>query len=1129
MKHLPDGRAGIPSAICLRYLPLALIASGFILTNLPGQTDRTLDHGAKVLEPEKALQATLAGGQSHAYQFYLRAGEYARVVVEQRSVDLMVACFGPAGQEIFSADSSVIGDAETVEVIADVPGAYRLRITASESHAPSGRYEIALREIRPSTNRHRMRIAAARAFAAGMNSRKSDKREGFLQAISQVKQALGHWRAAEDRIEEATSLFTIGLLYIETADRQNALQYTTEAFAVAQSTTDQKIIGRALEAIGRVHNNFGDKRNAIEYCERALPLLRAVADRAGEANALDNAGVAYSGAGDKRKALVYFDQAVQIFRELQDRRLLAELAGNIGVAYDNLGEYERALESHESELVLARELADRSTEAVTLNNIASAYTGLGEFQKALDAYIAALEINRSLDNQWNVSINLNNIAWVYGQLGDRQHALNFYQRSLELIRKVNDQRRMAATLNNIASIYAELGDVRNAIEIHNEALTLRHAAGDADGEANSLNSLGSSYAKLGQREKARDFIERALAMHRNFGNRYMLARTLRGVGVFDREGGDPERARSSLEEALQISRAIRDRKGEAEMLAELAKVERDLGNPARVQERAAQALTKLESIRLTVMSPSLRASFLASVRDLQELQIETLMRLHVQQPEKGFGAAALLASERGRARSLLEMLGESGAEIRRGVDAALLTRERELGRLISAKAELQTRLLSGKHTENAAATAERELDALTVELEQVQSRIREASPQYVALTQPVPLDLSEIQTKVLDDNTVLLEYSLGAVRSFLWAVTPSSMDAFELPAKGVIESAAKRVYGLLTARNQRPAGETPAARLARIRQADEAYFEAAQEASRMLLSPAVARIRNKRLLIVGESVLQYLPFGALPEPGTDTPLIASHEIVTAPSASVVAILRQETAGRRPAAKALAVFADPVFHADDARIAPPDKTSVRSGSDLSMQDFARLRFSRAEADEITRLAGSGATLKALDFDASRETAMKPDLGDYRIVHFATHSLLNNEHPELSGVVLSLVDRRGRPQNGFLRLYDVYNLRLGADLVVLSACRTALGEEIKGEGLIGLSRGFLYAGAPRVVATLWEVDDRTTAEAMKKFYEGMLGRAERPAEALRSAQLALWKSRGWEAPYYWAAFTLEGEWH
>jgi len=309
----------------------------------------------------------------------------------------------------------------------------------------------------------------------------------------------------------------------------------------------------------------------------------------------------------------------------------------------------------------------------------------------------------------------------------------------------------------------------------------------------------------------------------------------------------------------------------------------------------------------------------------------------------------------------------------------------------------------------------------------------------------------------------------------------------------------------------------------------------------MLLSPAAVQIANKRPLIVGEGVLQYLPFGALPEPGSDVPLIANHEVVTAPSASVLALLRQETATRRRADRDLFIVADPVFSTDDARVvqrkpqliqaAFQDSTpgdGLRSGPLSGWQDFVRLRFSRNEAEEIAKLAGRETTALALDFDASRETVLQPDLSRYRIVHFATHSVLNNEHPELSGVVLSLVDPKGRQQNGFLRLYDVYNLRLGADLVVLSACQTALGGEIRGEGLIGLTRGFLYAGAPRVVASLWEVDDRTSAELMKRFYEAMLLRKERPAAALRAAQSALWKTKGWEAPYYWAAFTLQGEW-
>ena len=224
------------------------------------------------------------------------------------------------------------------------------------------------------------------------------------------------------------------------------------------------------------------------------------------------------------------------------------------------------------------------------------------------------------------------------------------------------------------------------------------------------------------------------------------------------------------------------------------------------------------------------------------------------------------------------------------------------------------------------------------------------------------------------------------------------------------------MYDLLTARKQRREGETPAARLARVRQADAAYPIAAQQLSRMLLDQAAGYLERKRLLIVAEGVLKYLPFGALPEPGTNAPLIMNHEIATAPSASVVALLRQQTAGRKPASKLLAVLADPVFHADDPCIAAPNTSRVRTVPARDMQGFARLRFSRTEAEEISRLAGPTATLKAVDFDASRETAMSPDLVGYRIIHFATHSLLNNAYPELSGVVLSLVDRSGRPQNG-----------------------------------------------------------------------------------------------------------------
>jgi CHAT domain-containing protein len=286
------------------------------------------------------------------------------------------------------------------------------------------------------------------------------------------------------------------------------------------------------------------------------------------------------------------------------------------------------------------------------------------------------------------------------------------------------------------------------------------------------------------------------------------------------------------------------------------------------------------------------------------------------------------------------------------------------------------------------------------------------------------------------------------------------------------------------------------------------------------------------------------------------PLVVQHEVVNLPSASVLSVLRSEAGERKRKTKTVAVLADPVFKAEDERLVKiavhartgatlsrPDpgvadaRMSVspqrlsRSLQDLGFGDsfeLDRLPFSRREASAILSVASPDLGMAALDFKASRTTALDPALADYRIVHFATHGFLDNEHPELSGLVLSLVDESGRQQNGLLQLQDIYNLNLPVDLVVLSACKTGLGKQIKGEGLLGLTRGFMYAGATRVIASLWEVDDAGTAELMKRFYRAMLKDGMRPAAALREAQIEMLREKRWEDPYYWAGFQIQGEW-
>jgi CHAT domain-containing protein len=303
----------------------------------------------------------------------------------------------------------------------------------------------------------------------------------------------------------------------------------------------------------------------------------------------------------------------------------------------------------------------------------------------------------------------------------------------------------------------------------------------------------------------------------------------------------------------------------------------------------------------------------------------------------------------------------------------------------------------------------------------------------------------------------------------------------------------------------------------------------------MLLAPLAGQLGHKRLAVVTEGALQYIPFAALKGPD-NVPLALDHEIVSLPSASTLGILRQQSASRTPAPRNVAVFGDPVFDRSDSRVTAGNSATAaetasesltRSAQDAGLGRFERLRATRAEAEAIAGFAGAKSS-KFLDFDATREAAMSADLSQYRMVHFAVHGLLNNVHPELSGLVFSLVDREGRARNGFLQAFEAYNLRLSADLVVLSACQTAVGDDVKGEGLLGLSRGFMYAGSPRVVASLWKVPDRATSDLMKHFYRAMLVDKLRPAAALRVAQLAIRKDPRTANPYFWAGFILQGEW-
>ncbi|WP_238178385.1 CHAT domain-containing protein [Calothrix sp. 336/3] len=884
------------------------------------------------------------------------------------------------------------------------------------------------------------------------------------------------------------------------------------ALVLWQKLGDKQWQATILTAIGRVYDSLGEKQEALKYYNQALPLFRAVGNKGGEATTLNNIGSVYDSLGEKQEALKYYNQA----------------------------------------LPLIRAVGNKGGEANTLNNIGLVYSDLGEKQEALKYYNQALPLFRAVGNKGGEATTLTGIGAVYSDLGEKQEALKFLNQALPLFRTVGDRRGEATTLINIGAVYSDLGEKQEALKYFNQALPLFRTVGDRRGEAATLTGIGAVYSDLGENQEALKYFNQALPLFRTVGDRRGEAATLSNIGLVYSDLGEKQEALKFLNQALPLIRAVDDHHGETGILGNLASLERKQGNLQASLKHIETAIQIIEALRSTYTDQNLKTQYFATVQGYYQFYIDLLMELHKKDPSKGYNTLAFNASERSRARSLIELLTESQAKIRKGVDPKLLQQETEIQQKIDAQEKLKIELSQQENinsTINKIAQADAQLNTLRAEYKELQNKIRISSPAYANIKYPQPLTLSQVQQQVLDEETVLLQYSLAAERSYLWMVTKTGMRSFELAKQSDIEELVENYRDLL---ENHPDEIIPV-------QLKEGQI-AARKLSQILLQPVVKELGNKRLLIVADGGLQSIPFGVLPIPslpinqqtgdGFKSFLLAKHEIVYSPSATVIAELRKDLQKRKPAEKALAIFADAVFGCEDRDctkrdtrlqslkgqktpriINRPDNTDVlalkraaKNNRDLE----GRLPATKKEAEGILSLFEKNSTFQAFDFAASRENVLNQSLNQYKIVHFATHGTANFENPELSGIVLSLFDSKGKGINGYLRLVDIFNLNLAAELVVLSACETGIGKETKGEGLMGLTRGFMYAGSPRLAVSLWNVNDESTSVLMQKMYKKMLQGKMTPAAALRAAQLEMLESKEYADAHYWAAFTLQGEW-
>lgn len=839
------------------------------------------------------------------------------------------------------------------------------------------------------------------------------------------------------------------------------------------------------------------------------------------AMALRRLGDAHVALGDPRAALASLDAALAAVRRTHDSVELARTLNQAGTVWHQLGDVARATDLHEQALLAARQARDPDSEALALTYLGLLHEHFGRIQAALDRYEQALPLWRSLrDREWE-STTLQHLASAYNFVGRVDDAEDLLERAARAAPSVDGSRTQAVALASLGWLRYTQGRPNVALPLFDKALGVWDSLEDERGKAGGLDRRGSVLAALNRFEEALASYEASLAISRRLGSRAGVAHTLMNLGRAHLARRMYATSAACYQQAIDAFRQLRDDGSLGESLVGLARAERQSGRLEAAREHLAEARRLIAEQRAHLDVPSLRALHVATRLTVHWDSIDLLMEMHAAEPGRGFDVEAFSVHENSRARGLLERLAAAPP-----ASSAWTAADRQrLHDALSAHDRRRRWLETHDAGKDALAREERDMRAALLEFDKLdRGRHRPVAP----------LSLQAIQEHVLDDDTLLVQYALTQDHAYAWVVGRHFLVGRKLRPRREIEFLAERTYSAM-AQSRRQASAALSARIA------------ARQLSDALLRPICHFLGGRRLLIVSDGLLQYVPFGALPMPdcgdpdGVVLPLLVKAEVVSLPSVSIVPFLRRPRGSAYTPAKLLAMFADPVLSASDARLVAPragahavtrDGPVAGSYPDYASEspDLPPLRHVRREALAILDLVPRRDAFVALGFAASRASLLALNLSDFRILHFATHGVFNEDHPELSSVALSMFDATSRPAAGFLYSREIAEFDLATELVVLSACRTALGERVDGEGLLGLSRAFLGAGARRLVVSLWDVDDATTADLMERFYTAMIHGRMAPAAALRAAQLAQ-REKLSGAPagsYEWVAFVLQGDW-
>ena len=931
----------------------------------------------------------------------------------------------------------------------------------------------------------------------------------YPQALALLENSLSLSKGLGDRAREADALNHIGVVNYWLDKYDVAMKFYQGSLPIYEELGHQAGIAQTNFNLCNLLRTRGNSAQAINYCRKSLTIYETLGNKEGIGAALHQIGIVV-GANDSAQGLDYLQKSLTVSRELDDRLKTAQVLQGIGNIYSRLGDHPKALESYQESLKIRKSVGDRQGAAGLLNNIGSIYAVQSNLAEALKYYQQSLKMNEELGDRYVSAHTMGRIAELYRKQGNLLQSIEYFQKGLDLARELGLKGTIADFSSGIGGIYHRQGDHAAALEHLQRALALYKEVGRKNGIAQNLNRIGNVYSRQGNYALALEHYEQSLVMQEALGNKEGIAIALDNMSLLKHRQGDYG---PSLDLALRSSAVAKEisflnTQWRADLRAGLAY--QALKRPAEALQAFESAINTVEVMRDQVAGGEIdRQIFFEGLISPYYAAVELLV-------EQGRDVAAFDYAERAKARVLLDIISQGGNRITKSITLDERERESRLQReLLSLNTQFAGEAQKKQPDQSLLAQLKERRHRARLEYEAFQTALYNSHPELkVKRGEASTLSLTEATAMLPDAKSVLLEFVVAENKSYLFVLTKGS---------GSGAAAQVKVYPLGVK------GEELVDRAKSFRQQlakrDPRFRETARSLYDLLLGPAQKELSGKStLVIVPDGVLWELPFQALLTPAGRY-LLEDSSVSYAPSLTV---LRETRKARRweqtgaAGAQTLLAFGNPAF----------GKETVERVQLVNRDEkLEPLPEAEREVKTLERLYGAGRGI-AYTGPAAREDRFKADAGKYRVLHLATHGILNDASPMYSHLVLAQGEGGGR-EDGLLEAWELMNLDLHTDLVVLSACETARGRVGAGEGVIGLSWALFVAGSPTTVVSLWKVDSASTTELMLEFHRNLRPKGSAPAsagttaEALRRASLKLMRDERYKHPFYWAGFVVVGK--